>query len=324
MDEKQTALVPGNVKVFGFIWSVLNDSVSVYRIIEPPNVTLKTTTYPDGAEYSGGVIFVLAAFGANITAQRTRFPAVAVDNLTESFTSSKVMSIEKPTKILVISGNWGYTHTTLSWMSIPYTKVEKSAVESDPTMLLNYDLVVDDCEGWWDYGSGTMIPSGVIANMRALANNGGEVIFTDIALLDMAAVFPGYVNVVSGLANTWIGNVSIHNPPLTNFSSEYPSQYPATFPSTVKLYKLSYGYIVGSVVNSSGVRVVVDSSSYGGYRIFACYFPYGKGVVEAFAYHPQEQTEAFTGDPNSYVVSALLYGNKFVARSPSAWSDMVF
>lgn len=317
MDEKQAALAPGDVKVFGFIWALLNDGVDIYRIIQPPNVTLNTTTNPSGAVYSGGVIFVMEAYGANITAQQATFSTVIVDNLTEPFTSNNVFVVDEPTKILVIDGLWGFTYVTLDWMGIPYTKVSKATVEANATILLDYDLVVDDCWGWYNQMGGSIIPPAVANNMRTMVSNGGELIFTDIALLDLVTVFPGYVSVAGPSSGAWLGNVQIHNPPLTNFSPEYPSQYPDNFSTTVKLYHPYGGYVVSGVSRPSDVRIVMDTSNYGGnYRILACYFPYGDGVVEGFAYHPQEQTVGYTGDNNSYVVSALLYGNKFVAAVP--------
>jgi hypothetical protein len=47
-------------------------------------------------------------------------------------------------------------------------------------------------------------------------------------------------------------------------------------------------------------------------RIFAAYFPYGRGIAEGFAYHPGEQDVGHTGDPNSEKLAAIFYGNKFV------------
>jgi len=66
-----------------------------------------------------------------------------------------------------------------------------------------------------------------------------------------------------------------------------------------------------------GVSVILDSSDYAGeYRILAAYFNYGDGIVEGFAYHPCKQTEAYTGNPNSYKASCIFYGNKFVHAVP--------
>lgn len=310
MDEKQTALAPGDVTVFGFIWTILKDGADIYRIIEPTDVTLKTTNNSGGAIYSGGVILVMEDYGSIITAQQVNFTTVVVDTLTEQFTSDKVLFVDEPTNILVIKGSYGRTDPTLDWMKIPYALKEKSDVVANASMLLDYDLVIDDCPGW-----NGLVPEPVVTNMTTMASNGGEIIFTCIALADLAQVFPEYVSFVNNMA--WTGNVTIHNPPLTGFQAEYPSQYPATFPSTVKIHVEYGGYIIDAL-NSSEVRVTMDTSDFGGtYRILACYFPYGNGTVEYFTYHPQEQTAGTTGDPNSYVTSALLYGNKFVTGVPA-------
>ena len=309
MDEKQTALTSGDVTVFGFIWAILDDGADIYRIIEPPDVTLKTTTNPGGVVYSGGVILVMEAHGPILTAQQASFPTVVVDTLTESFTSDKVMFVGEPTNILVIYGIYGHTQETLDWMRIPYTLVNKGDVEADPAMLLGYDLVVDDCPGW--AGS---VPGAIVANMRTLASNGGEIIFTDIALMDLDYVFPDYV--MLHMTVDGVHSVDVHNPPLGR-EAEYPSQYPTTFPSTISIYTMGAGNVVQFALHGD-IRVIMDASNYGGvgYRILGFYFPYGSGLVEGFAYHPQEQTSDITGDPNSYVVSATLYGNKFVTAVP--------
>jgi len=161
------------------------------------------------------------------------------------------------------------------------------------------------------------MPTHVVANLTTFTRNGGEVIFTDIALDDLVQVFPNYVNVIGNL--DWTGNVSIHNPPLTGFPAEFPSQYPTTFPQTTKIYTMGGGRIVDTILNTTEVRVLLDTSEYdGGNRTLAFYFPYGDGLVEGFAYHPQEQTEDITYDPYSYVVSSTFYGNKFIHKIPPA------
>ncbi len=321
MDEKQNALKPGDVTVFGFIWAILNEGADIYRVIEPPDVTLNTTTNPGGAVYSGGVILVSASYGAIIMAQKVNFSTVVVDTLTEAFTSNKVLFVDRPTRILVIRGfeEFGHTEITLDWMRIPYTIKNASDVQGDPAMLLDYDLVVDDCEGFNGY-----VMNDVASNMTALASNGGELVFTDIALKDLADAFPGYVHVVYGNVDNWTDNVNIYNPPI-NFSAEYPSQYSATFPSKIKIHAMGGMYVVDNVTRPADVRVLMDTSVFNysytppapsHYAVLGFYFPYGNGLVEGFAYHPFEQTENLTGDPNSYLCAAILYGNKFVTAVP--------
>jgi hypothetical protein len=256
MDEKQNALKPDNVTVFGFIWAILNDSADIYRIIEPPDVVLKTATNPSGAVYSGGVILVNASYGSIIMEQKANFSTVVVDTLTEGFTSDNVLFINKPTKILVIRGQFGHTEVTLDWMKIPYMINSTDEVAANPTMLLDYDVVVDDCAGW---AKTTGVPWNVWTNMSKLASNGGELIFTDIALMDLQLVFPGYVSVVYGNDNNWTDSASIHNPPL-NFSAEYPSQYSATFPLTTKIHTMGHDYVVDQAWRPADVRVIMDTS----------------------------------------------------------------
>jgi hypothetical protein len=59
-----------------------------------------------------------------------------------------------------------------------------------------------------------------------------------------------------------------------------------------------------------------DSNATAHYAVLGFYFPYGKGLVEGFTYHPFEQTEYLTNDSNSYVCAAILYGNMFVTAVP--------
>ena len=322
MDEKQNALKPGDVTVFGFIWAILNAGADINRIIEPSDVTLNTTTNPNGSIYSGGVVLVDASYGTIINAQKANFSTVVVETLTQAFTSNKILFVDKPTRILVIRGfeEFGHTEITLDWMKIPYTIKNASEVQSDPGIILDYDLVVDDCEGFQGY-----VMNDVRTNMTALVNNGGELIFTDIALKDLTDVFPGYVHAVSGNPqNNWTGDASIHNPPI-NFSAEYPSQYSASLPSTIKIHAMGGMYVVDNVTRPADVRVIMDTSAFNysstppapsHYAALGFYFPYGRGLVEGFAYHPFEQTQSLTGDPNSYVCAAILYGNKFVIAVP--------
>jgi len=78
------------------------------------------------------------------------------------------------------------------------------------------------------------------------------------------------------------------------------------------------GNIVDTILNTTEVRVLMDTSEYGGAnRTLAFYFPYGDGLVEGFAYHPQEQIGSITDDPYSYVVSSIFYGNKFIHAIPA-------
>ncbi|MEM2971392.1 MAG: PQQ-binding-like beta-propeller repeat protein [Candidatus Bathyarchaeia archaeon] len=313
MDEKQNILTTQNVSIYGFVWSILNSGATIYRIIKPPSIALKTIKYPGGNIYSGGVILVPPVHGYIVENIKLRFPNVTVDKLTEPFSaySDQLSIVDKPTKVLVVYGEWGHTEDTLNQMKIPYTLVTRSVASNNATIFHDFDLVVIDCPGW--FGA---TPTNVIGNLTLFVAGGGEVIFTDVALMDLSRVFPGYVHFVTGNLD-WVGNVRVHNPPLYKFSPEFPSQYPATFPYITKIYLMHGGVLVDEVLNKTVVRVVMETSEYDrANRTLAFYFPYGKGLVEGFAYHPQEQTENFTGDPYSYVISCIFYGNKFIHVTP--------
>lgn len=303
MDDKQNDII----RAFGFLTNVLQNA-TIYRIIEPPDITIKTSSYPAGTTYSGGPVLVMPEDSAAIASAQAIFPSVTVDTLNESFTSNRVFRVEEPTDILIIYGRWAHTQDVLDDMGIPYTMVNRSDVEANPSMLLNYDLVVVDCPGW----AGSP-PTEVQDKIRELVNRGGEVIFTDVALLDLAEIFPGYTTVVLNVYGGVL-NCTTHNPPVGLTEGEFPSQYYG--PANVMIYTEGGGYVFSAV--SPGVRVILDCQNYsGGYCILAAYFNYGRGIVEGFAYHPQEQVEVGppgpgTGDPNSYNVSCIFYGNKFV------------
>lgn len=279
-------------KAFGFVHALLREGVTIFRIIQPPDVILKTIEIPLGDVYSGGPILVEEPIPATV---RNQFPTVTVLKLAEEFTSNRVFRSNRPTEILVIYGIWGHTEIVLDWMGIPYTMKTRGEVEANPSMLADYNLVVVDCPGW-----GGTPPTEVANAIEAFTANGGEIIFTDIALKDLALIFPGYVSVVGNIDGTW--NFNLHN------VGEFPSQYYG--PSTLPIYTMGGGIIADEILNPD-VRVILDIENYGGaYRIGAFYFPYGNGIVEGFAYHPPEQTG------ESGILSASLYGNKFIHILP--------
>jgi outer membrane protein assembly factor BamB len=313
MDEKQPALTATDTTVYGLIWSILDNGADLYRIIEPPDVSLHTVANPGGTIYSGGPILAMPTDGPIITATQADFPTVTIDTLTEEFTSDQVFTIVEPTKILLIYGIFGETDKDLDAMRIPYDLVTTSVVEADPSILHNYNLVVDDCPGW--YGD---VPAEVADSFEAFVNRGGEIIFTDIALDDLAVTFPGFVSVVDNQDGVW--DVKVHNPPKTSPSialGEFPSQYPSTFPKDIDVYTMTAGRIVDKIAtgHEDDVRIWMDDPDYGSvseYRVLGFYFEYGHGIVEGMAYHPQEQTESITGDPWSFVAGTIFFGNKFV------------
>jgi len=216
MDEKQTALTADDTTVYGFIWRLLNDGATCYRIIQPPVDNLNTEEL-GSVTYSGGPILVMAEDEAILTAALADFPTVTVHKLAQPFSSDRVFVITEPTRILVINGVWGDTEVDLDEMGIPYDIVETSDIEANPDMIFDYNLVVDDCPGWSspDATPGTSgIPSSVANKFREFVSAGGEVIFTDISLDDLAVIFPNYISVAVNEDGVW--DVDIHNPPVTS------------------------------------------------------------------------------------------------------------
>jgi hypothetical protein len=290
-DDKQADAM----RCFGLIHRVLREGAVIYRIIEPPDVNLKTTANPSGTLYRGGPVLVLAADASVIAAARAEFPSVTVDTLTQAVTCDRVFRVGEPTKILIFYGKYGHTAQVLDEMGIPYTGTQPGYVEANPTVLLNYDLVVDDCPGW----SGN-VPSAVVSSMTALVRDGGELMFTDIALKDLVQVFPGVVSVKNNAEVT--SNFDFHN------VGEFPSQWAG--PLTLPIYTKGGGQIVDQVL-SADVRNILDSSAYAGSQlgIGGLYFVHGKGIVEGLAFHPQEQSG------ESRRLTAFIYGNKLVHTS---------
>ncbi|MBU7007154.1 post-COAP-1 domain-containing protein [Phosphitispora fastidiosa] len=281
------------LEAFGLAHAIVSNGIPIFRIIEGPDVSMTTVNQPDGDIYSGGPILVDGDIPPDVLAS---FSTVTVDTLTESFTSDQVFRVERATKIIVVHGIWGHTEEVLDWMKIPYEMVETGDIEANPAMLDSYDVLVIDCPGW--YG----ISADLETKFKAFAEQGGEIIFTDIALENLSYLFPGYVSVQGNMDG--IFDFDVHN------VGEFISQYYG--PSTLSIYTMGGGCIVDQVI-SPEVRVILNTASYGDwdgntglYRVGAFYFPYGSGIIEGFAYHPQEQT----GD--AQILSASLYGNKFI------------
>jgi hypothetical protein len=283
------------LRAFGFVHALLRNGTPIYRIIEPPDISIKTTAHPNGDVYRGGPILAMPYNASTVNKLMTAFPTVTVNKIVEQFTSDKVFTVYQPTRILIIKGIWGHTEKLLDDMKIPYKIVTRNDVAANPNMILDYDLIVDDCPGW----TGN-VPSAIETNMKKLVKKGGELIYTDIALEDMDTIFPGVIPVVSNVDGTWA--CTMHTIP------EYPGQYFG--PTQVDIYTMIGGRIMDNPTNTS-VRIMVDCNNYSGqYRVLAAYFYYGKGVVEGFAYHPQEQTGV------SYILASTFYGNKFIHSTP--------
>lgn len=193
---------------------------------------------------------------------------------------------------------------------------------NNPSIINQYSLIVLDCPGWYG-GPASYAPDRrdkiqtVYNTISSRVQAGNEVIFTDIALLDMNSTFPGYVNLATGGSGTW--DSTAYNPPKGGFAPEFPSQYynSGTNPNNIRLFTEGGGWVVSSVqpAHQSDVRIIIDSNSFGvpyRYAILGFYFQYGNGIVEGLAFHPYEQLYPTYSDENGYYATYEIYGNKFV------------
>jgi hypothetical protein len=286
---------------------------------------MQTSLTPSGAIYQGGPILIDQKFlaGANALLATADFNKVTVTRLTASFTSNKIFFVRQPTKILVIKGIWGRTDFELTRMRINYTLVNPSDVESNPSLLNQYSLIVVDCPGW--FGSPLSLSPDRRTKVQAIYDTlkthvqaGNEVIYTDIALKDLNATFPGYVQLAPGGSGTW--DATVYNPPnpAGTFSPEFPSQYynAGPDPNSIKIVTEGGGWVASGVqpAHASDVRIIIDSKKFGvpyHYAILGFYFEFGSGIVEGLAFHPQDQIPSIVGIKGYYAVHQA-YGNKFV------------
>ncbi len=234
-------------------------------------------------------------------AARGAFPTVTVDTLYVTTTLSQTLPVREPTRILLIKGpvNWGRTEELLDDMGIPYDILGIDAVEADLQALDAYNLIVDDCPGW----DGD-VPPAVAEALRAVPSRGAHLIFTDRALGDLVAVFPDRLSLGLTAQGTYTSTVHV--------LPESPAQF--TGAETLEIYTERGGRMMRTA-QSQFVRIILDTDEYPSdpwdevpfhYRILAAYFFEGRGTVEGFAYHPQEQAA------DAYVLASVLYGNRFV------------
>jgi len=330
MDEKQAE----RILVFGFVHALLRapNPITIFRVIEPPNVTLSWNVTASPKLFAGGPFLVFPGDASKISEVKSKpeFKKVTVGTLTTQETLSNIFRVRDPTKILVVKGLWGRTDITLDAMKIPYKLTTADELAADPNMVFKYSLIVVDC-----YGYAGSIPSQVASNIRNHVDAGNEVIFTDIAMKDLNVTFPGYVTLWGPQPRDRLANAYAYNPPrkydLTKYGQsadrfvpEFPSQYynPAPRANELKVFTESAGYVVSSIPSAkvNDVRILTDSKSYGPasnqYAILAFYFEYGDGIVEGLAFHPQQQVKSVVGDHGYYAVYQL-YGNKFVHGPPT-------
>lgn len=321
MDNKQA----DRIRVYGFIHEFLRltpDS-GVARVIEPPDVSMQTSLTPSGSLYQGGPFLIEARFLTAVNnLLSTSFSTVTVTTLTASFTSDKIFFIRQPTKILVIRGFWGRSDLyTLDLMGINYTVVDPSVVEANPSIINQYSLIVVDDPGWYGTPNAYSDPASILAiydTIRTHVEAGNEVIFTDIAIKDLNATFPGYVNLAPSDEGSWASTV--YNPAGGgSFQPEFPSQYynPGTDPNSVRVFTELSGWVVSSVqpAHANDVRILMDSDHYGvpyKYAILAFYFQIGNGIVEGISLHSQQNLYPIASDVNGFYAVREIYGDKFV------------
>lgn len=149
MDDKQT----DRVRVYGLIHEFLREGTEtgLARIIEPPDVTMRTSLTPAGAVYQGGPFLIDQKYLTQVNGllATPAFNKVLVTRLTAPFTSNQVFFVRQPTTILVIKGIWGRTDYTLNQMAINYTIVNPDQVLANPALIKQYSLIVVDCPGWF-------------------------------------------------------------------------------------------------------------------------------------------------------------------------------
>jgi len=332
MDEKQAE----RILVFGYVHALLRspNPIQIFRVIEPPNVTLSTNMTASPKLFTGGPFLVFPADASKIIAIKNtpEFKHVTVGTLNSQHTLNNIFRVRDPTKILVVKGEpaWGRTDLTLDAMKIPYNLTTHTSLAANPNMIFSYSLIVVDCAGWNGY-----IPSQIAENIRTHVHAGNEVIFTDRALLDMNAAFSGYVTLSGVQPTDKVPSAYAYNPPrkydptkygssADRFAPEYPSQYynPGPRPNEVKVFTESAGYAVSSIPSGkvNEVRILTDTKNFGPagnqYAILAFYFEYGDGIAEGLAFHPQQQVKSVVGN-NGYYAVYQLYGNKFVHGPPT-------
>lgn len=317
MDSHQADIL----RAFGLVHALLRNLTTINRIIQPipnasggPDVTIKTNINPAGASYSGGPILVTPPYAAVVNTVKSSFPTASMETTTENFTNAFIYSVGTPTNILVIKGMYGHTEAVLADMQIPCDVLLPADVIANPSLVHEYNLVVDDCLGLYLSFPGYILGAQIKENLTQFVNDGNELIFTDIAMKDFQQ-FPwaGKLGWAQSPDNNVIQSVDFHA------IADFPGQYSGK--PAVPIFQMWQSQM-GAPPIAADVKIIADTHNYqasGQHRVLACYFYWGEksGVVEFFGYHPGEQTQTNTGDADSYKLSAFLYGNKFLHAPPN-------
>ena len=300
---------PDVLSAFGFVHALLRNGTAVQRIVTPPDAWLVTDARPDGGNFSGGPFVISDPNSTLVNAVRKFFPDVAVDTTKEVFVSTRVYSILGPTKVLLIKpwdpfSRHGKTELLLDSLKIPYTVKYTTELDPKPDAMLDYDLIIDDDNGW----DGAM-NARVVSMMRTAVFQGKNIVYTDTAMKDAARAFTNMVTVVKGENGVYDCRFVLH--------AESPAQYYGPENITVSSINHFDSEIIRRPINSK-VRILIDCEDYWGeYRIFAAYFAYGKGSVELLAYHPEDQLGPNGEKGLSYILTSIFYGNRFIQAPPA-------
>jgi hypothetical protein len=270
---------------------MLRNGSKIYRIIEPPDATIKSDLFPSGSLYQGGPILVMQSSSGIVTSVRPAFPSLVLHKVKESYTSDRIFIVEKPTKVLWMDGGWGHTNDLLNEMKIPYDRCDLGDMWNHPNETLkNHSLLMDDCNGLSAQTvNGTMfMPPQTIWALRNFVSSGNEIIAQCLAAEDLKLCFPGFL---TGTLSKWPSSSST----VTELP-DFPAQYHG---NTNVNFKLVWA---GINALSPKVNVMADGGSW----VDAAFFYYGKGIAEYLSFHAGDQT----GDARRAAIT--LYGNKFI------------
>ncbi len=302
------------INALGMLYNLNKQGVTYYRIIQPPGpAVMKTNLYPGGTSFAGGPALVEGAIPLVVQAM---YPGVmpSVQTLTEAFSSDMVLGAVTAPKIFLIKNqeiDYGMIQNELTAMKVDYDWAYNMTVAADPTIMDSYDLIIDDCPGFGGYP--WEIPQNVIDYMRAKVEvEGAKIKFTDIALKDMVAAFPGFVTIGPNTEATWPFTIDVDPYSLEPGKGESLSQFYG--PNPVGVWTKVKGYTMVQNLQPTIVRTLMFSNAYGippAYRIAAAYWPFGKGLVEGYAYHvnPQEQP-----DVADRTVLTMLLADNFILK----------
>lgn len=339
MDEKQAE----RILAFGFVEALLAgpNGIQVFRVIEPPDVTLATNVTASPAVFTGGPFLVNPSDAAKVAQVKNMpdFKHVTVGVLTSEQVLNNIVRHGQPMMTLLVKGEPPAigVDAILDAMKIRYTVTNHTALAANPDMIFSYTAIVVDSNGW----EGN-VPSQIASNFRTYVSAGEDIIFTDRALLDLNAIFPGYVTLSGPQPTGRVSAAYCYNPPRKYDPSKYgasadrlkadaPSQYynPPPSPNEINFFTPTGGIVVSSVASAkvNDVRILIDSNNLGPagnqYGILAFHFTYGirqgLGLVKGLV-APQQQTMSQVREKGNYAIYQL-FGNEIM---PWDWRALVY